>query len=85
MQVSEGISLNLSPNPASSIVNIYTSDLQQSKPATISIISVSGIVLKTMQTLSSTTQLDVSSIVSGVYTVKMVRGDKVIYKQFVKH
>ena len=29
-------------------------------------------------------QLDVSSFASGVYTAKVVNGDKVMYKQFVK-
>ncbi len=84
MPVSGAVSLKLSPNPATDVVNVYTDGLQQSKPATISIISVSGIVLKTMQSSNSTTQLDVSSLVSGLYTIKIVSGDKIMYKQFVK-
>ena len=82
--INDAVSLKLSPNPATNVVNIYTKGLQQNKPATISIISVSGIVLKTMQSNNSTTQLDVSSLVSGVYTIKIVSGDKVSYTQFVK-
>jgi len=82
--ISNEISLKLSPNPATNIVNLYTKGLQQNKPATISIISVSGIVLKTMQTNNSTIQLDVSSLVSGVYTIKIVSGGSIVYKQFVK-
>ncbi len=82
--VSGDISLKLYPNPATNAVNVYTQGLQQSKPATISIIGVSGIVLKTLQTNNSTTQLDVSSLAKGVYTIKIVSGDKVMYKQFVK-
>jgi len=82
--INDAVSLKLSPNPATNLVTIYTNGLQQNKPAIISIISVSGIVLKTMQSNNSTTQLDVSSLVSGVYTVKIVSGDKVMYKQLVK-
>ena len=82
--LNDALSLRLSPNPASNIVNIYTFGLQQSKPATVSIISVSGIVLKTMRINNSATQLDISSLVSGVYTIKIVSGEKVMYKQFVK-
>jgi len=82
--ISNEISLKLSPNPATNIVSLYTSGLQQNKPATISITSVSGIVLKTIQTNNSTIQLDVSSLVSGVYTIKIVSGDRITYKQFVK-
>jgi len=78
--------IKLAPNPATNIVNIYVNGLQQNKPVTISVISVSGIVMKTMQINNSiqTVQLDVSSLVSGVYTVKLTSGDKTTYKQFVK-
>jgi len=82
--INDEISLKLSPNPATNILNIYTKGLQQSKPATISIISVSGIVLKTVQTNNSTTELDVSALVSGVYTIKIVSEDITMYKKFVK-
>jgi len=37
-----------------------------------------------MQSNNSTTQLDVSSLVSGVYTIKIVSGGSIVYKQFVK-
>jgi len=84
MPVSGAVSLKLSPNPATNVVNVYTDGLQQSKPATISIISAAGNVLKTVQTNNSTTQLNVSLLASGVYTIKIVSGDKVVYKQFVK-
>ena len=82
--ISEEMSVKLYPNPATNIVNIYTKGLQQSKPATISIISAAGIVLKTVQTNNSTTQLDVSLMAKGVYTIKIISGDKVMFKQFVK-
>lgn len=78
------MSVKLYPNPATNVVNININGLQQSKPATLSIISTAGNVLKTMQSNNSTTQLDVLSLVSGVYTVKIVSAEKIIYKQFVK-
>ncbi len=78
--------IKLAPNPATSIVNIYTAGLQQDKQATISIISASGIVMKTIRSNSSDkiVQLDVSSLVRGVYTIKITSGNKMTYKQFVK-
>ena len=82
--LSNVLTLRLSPNPASSIVNISASGLQQNKPATISIISASGIIMKTMRISNAATQLDVLSLKSGVYTIKIVSGDKTLYKQFVK-
>jgi len=85
MSVNDAVSLSLYPNPATNIVNIYTKGLQQNKQAIISIISASGIVMKTMQTNSSTqTQINVSTLAKGMYTIKIISGDKVLYKQFVK-
>ena len=82
--LNDALSLRLSPNPATNIANIYVNGLQQNKPATISIISLSGIVLKTMQISNAATQLNISSLAGGVYTIKIASGDKVLYKQFVK-
>jgi uncharacterized delta-60 repeat protein len=83
--LNEMVSLRLAPNPAARYLNVQTSGLQKDKAATISIISASGVVMKTMQINSlSQTQLDVSSLASGVYTIKVISGEKVVYKQFVK-
>ena len=82
--LNDALSLKLSPNPATNILNIYTSGLQQNIPATFSIISLSGIVLKTMQISNSTIQLDVSTLASGIYTIKVINADRVVHKKFVK-
>ncbi len=84
--LNSSLSLTLSPNPARSTLQVYTKGLQLNKPSTISVISASGVVMKTIQSNASNkvAQLDVSSMVSGVYTIKVVSGDKVMYKQFVK-
>ncbi|MEO6327952.1 MAG: carbohydrate-binding protein [Ginsengibacter sp.] len=80
------LTVRVAPNPVNNILNVYASALQKDKQATISIISASGAVMRTMQLNSSiqTTQLNVSSLVSGVYIIKMISGDKVMYRQFVK-
>jgi hypothetical protein len=80
------VDLTIAPNPANNILNIYTTGLQRNKQVTISVISSTGVVMKTKQLSSSTqtTQLNVSSLVSGVYIIKLVNGDKILYKQFVK-
>lgn len=84
--LNDALSLRLAPNPANSIVNILASGLRQNKPASLSIISLSGIVLKTMHITSSmqTMPLDVSSLASGVYTIKIISGNQTIDKKFVK-
>jgi hypothetical protein len=48
--------------------------------------SAPGALMKTIQlnNLNKVVQLDVSTLVSGVYTIKVISGDKVMNKQFVK-
>jgi hypothetical protein len=80
------LSLKVGPVPARSTLQIYTKGLQLNKQSTISVISSSGVVMKTIQSNASdkVVQLDVSSLASGVYTIKVINGGKVAYKQFVK-
>ncbi|WP_018616889.1 Ig-like domain-containing protein [Segetibacter koreensis] len=79
------LSLKVSPDPVHNILQIYTKGLHQSKPVTISVISAAGVVMKTEHVnLHQVIQLEVSSLASAVYTLKIVSGDKVMYKQFVK-
>ena len=80
----DALSLRLSPDPASDVVNIYAPSLQQNKAATVSIISLSGSVVKTMRISAALTRLDVSALAGGVYTLKVISGDRILYKQFVK-
>ncbi len=72
--VKDAVSLNVYPNPASSTLNIYTKGLQQNKQTTLSVISASGVIMKTMQANSSTQtiQINVSALVSCVYTLKVI-------------
>ncbi|MEJ7681147.1 MAG: T9SS type A sorting domain-containing protein [Segetibacter sp.] len=66
-------------------MQIYTNKLQLNKPATISIISASGVVEKTIYTPSNQImQMDVSFLKSGVYFLKVLSGDEVLHTQFVK-
>jgi uncharacterized repeat protein (TIGR03803 family) len=84
--VNGALSMVLSPNPARSTLEIYTKGLQLSKPSTISVMSSTGVLVKTIQSSApnKVVQLDVSSLASGVYTIKVINGGKVAYKQFVK-
>jgi uncharacterized repeat protein (TIGR03803 family) len=82
----DAVSVQLMPNPANNILNIRTTGLQSDKQLIVSVISASGVIMQAKQFSSSTQtiQLNVSSLVSGVYTIKFLSGDKVLYKQFVK-
>ncbi len=84
--IQDVLSLIVYPNPAGNNVNINIKGLWQDKQTNISVISALGVVMKTIQSNSSTqiVPLDVSSLASGVYTIKVICADKVMYKQFIK-
>lgn len=82
--ISAAISLKLSPNPAHNILNITTEGIERNRQTTMSLISSSGTILKTMRSNKSIQPLDVSALAKGVYTIRILSGDKVIYRKFVK-
>lgn len=80
------IQLKLSPDPARNILQVYVNGLKQNTPATISIFSSSGILIssKRSNSLDHVVQLDVASLAGGVYIVKVMSANKILYKQFIK-
>ena len=82
---SGSLNLKVSPVPAKKIVNIYTTGFEKNKKVTISVLSVSGVIIKTIHTASNPTmQMDVSSLRSGVYFLKVLTGEKILHTRFVK-
>ena len=86
MALNNALQLKVYPTPATNVVNLSTNGLLQNKQTAISVISASGVVVKTilLGSLSRRVQLNVSSLAKGVYTIKLQSGDKVVYKQFLK-
>lgn len=84
--VNGDISLKVWPNPAGDIININTKGLLQDKQMSISVISAAGVVMKIIRSNSSTqiVSLNVSSLLSGVYTIKVTCEDKIMFRQFIK-
>lgn len=84
--ISDAADFQLSPNPAKSVLNIDTKGLQKNQQTTISVISSSGVIMKTLRANGSADklQLNVSSLAAGAYVVKIISGDKVLYRRFVK-
>jgi hypothetical protein len=78
--------LKAAPNPVKNILNIYTSGFDQNKRSTVSVVSVSGALIKSLQSnnLNKKITLDVSTLSAGVYFIKVINGDKVIYTKFIK-
>jgi len=60
--------------------------LEEGKPSAISVISVSGVLIKTIQfsSLPKVVQLDVSSLSRGAYIVKLMCGSETLYRKFEK-
>ncbi len=79
------LSVKATPNPVKNMLNVYTTGFEQNKQLTISVVSRSGAVIKTIEkTSGQTMQMDVSSLKPGVYFLKVVSEDKTLYTQFVK-
>ena len=80
------LSLNVNPNPVAKTLNVSVNGLQTNNRSTITVLSVSGALIKTIRpgALNKNVQLDVSSLNGGVYFIKVINGDKVMYKQFIK-
>lgn len=82
----QDIDLQLTPNPAGGILNIYPTGLQKNQVSTLSLISSSGVMVKTIRISSSKQplKLNVSTLTGGMCIVKMISGSKIIYRQFLK-
>ncbi|MEO6452440.1 MAG: T9SS type A sorting domain-containing protein [Ginsengibacter sp.] len=79
------LALNINPNPGGNILNISAKGLPSKDRSTIFILSVSGAVIKTIEAKSlSDLRLDISSLRAGTYFIKVITGDKILHKSFVK-
>ena len=80
------ISIKLGPNPASNTLSVFIQGVQKDKELKISILSINGVLLKTINSnkSNSVVHVDVSSLKPGTYLVQAVLNDKIVYKQFIK-
>ncbi len=80
------LNLNVFPNPAGNTVFVSGNGLPQNKDFIISVLSINGTVLKTIhaKTSDKVVEVNISSLSSGVYTIKAAAGSITINKQFVK-
>ncbi len=82
----EVMDFSLYPNPVNKILNINIGDIQPNGKSTVSIINSSGAVVRTIQVngRNNIMQLHVSSLAPGTYFIKIINGDKVMNRRFVK-
>ncbi|MDB5276374.1 MAG: hypothetical protein JWR61_1329 [Ferruginibacter sp.] len=80
------LSLQVSPDPAYNTVQVACTGLKQNTPATLLLISPSGAVLKSQQynSIAGTISLDVASLASGIYFIKVISGDNTLLSRFIK-
>lgn len=80
------LSVQLSPDPAWNTVQVVCTGLKQNTPATLLLISPSGSVLKSRQFSSQAgiLSLDVASLASGIYFIKVMNGDNTVLSRFIK-
>jgi hypothetical protein len=78
--------LKLAPNPVASTLNISIKGFQENAPLSITVFSSSGVTVKSLLTSASNQliKVDVTSLSPGVYTVKILNGDQVQNRQFIK-
>ncbi len=76
--------LSLYPNPVSNLLNVSFEQVQT--PGTISIIKTTGEVVLTQKLSVGSTKssIDISSLVSGVYVLRMDFNNKSLSKNFIK-
>lgn len=78
--------LGLYPNPVHNLLTISADGFNTGSSATISIVNMLGEVIETRQlkNMNQVIQLDVSSLSPGNYFLRIVAGEKVLNKRFVK-
>lgn len=78
--------ISIGPNPAHNTISIFNQGFVQNKDLKISILSINGILVKVINSsfLNSMNQIDISFLIAGTYLLKLMSGDKIVYKQFVK-
>ncbi|MEO7960719.1 MAG: T9SS type A sorting domain-containing protein [Ginsengibacter sp.] len=80
----EKLTMKLNPNPVQHTLNISIAGAV-SELFEISVLSASGVMMKSLHSINSNKiSLNVSSLTQGIYIIKIISGDKVMYKQFLK-
>jgi len=72
-------SLNVYPNPASDVINIYTGAQNN-----VNIYTIEGVLVKSIVTESEMTTVDINEFAVGVYVIKCVDGETTKIERFIK-
>jgi parallel beta-helix repeat protein len=87
-EIAKSLSLKVFPNPAVNNIQINVEGLQiNDQKARLSIINISGIIVKVipMSLSTKTIEANVSSLSTGMYIVQLVTGNTVMTRKFLKN
>jgi len=75
------IDIKIYPNPSTDYITIRLNDLINS---TLTITSLSGNKIKTIELITNLTSIDISSLNSGIFLLSIKKDEQVYYKKFMK-
>lgn len=81
-EIASNVSFNIYPNPASTIINLDLSELNNTG-TTVKMYDVTGKIVKTISTNEKTLTIDRADLRSGIYFVQVMVADKVLTKKIV--
>lgn len=73
--------VNIYPNPSKNYINIKSNDLINS---TLTITSLTGNKIKTIELITNLTSIDISNLNSGIYLISIKKDEQIYYKKFMK-
>ena len=80
------VTITIGPNPASNLLKVFTHNFARDKKMEISILSMSGTLVKTIvsNTSNQVIPVNITALVTGSYIIKIKTSDTLISTQFVK-
>ncbi len=75
------IDIKIYPNPSTDYITIRLNDLINS---TLTITSLTGNKIKTIELITNLTSIDISSLNSGIFLLSIKKDEQVYYKKFMK-
>ncbi len=79
------VSIEVYPNPAYDLLNIQIKEMQTYQDLSASIINADGKIMTEQGIQKDINNIDISTLVSGVYTVKVMENKQIVFvSKFIK-
>ena len=80
-----GIEFSFYPNPARSVLNITIESLEGSSSSNISVLDLSGRIVKNETTISNQYQLDIEDLPNGSYFLRIIQNGNIFHQKWIKY